>query len=131
MNNINEHDITKMMLSKLHKNHLITEVISKDTDDAIKVSDDDISDEVSKLSDIVGGVDLKLYEVYPRDKNVIMVGVLDNGIEFKFSKKELEPYINVDNLRLDDATVDIIKGLRSYYVNWVDTWVKKFISEYN
>ena len=79
---------------------------------------------------MVGGVDLKMYEVYPKDKNVVMVGVLDNGIEFKFSKKEQAPYINVDNMRLDSETVDVIKKLQGYYVNWTQYWVEK-ISEYS
>jgi len=137
-NQLDEHDMTKKMLSVINEFRdapsLATNAPSSDatinsTNDVVKVEDDELGEEAAKLRDMVGGVDLKLYEVYPQDKNVVMVGVLDNGIEFKFSKKEQAPYINVDNMRLDAETVDIIKKLQGYYVNWTQYWAEK-ISEY-
>jgi len=136
---LDEHDMTKHMLDKIRNSQQIIETKSVagglimegvESNDVIKVEDDELGEEVGKLRDMVGGVDLKLYEVYPKDKNVVMVGVLDNGIEFKFSKKEQAPYINVDNMRLDSETVDVIKKLQGYYVNWTQYWVEK-ISEYS
>lgn len=136
-NLISEHDITKNMLSRIRENDfqqqdntgMETDTEQK-TNDVVAVESDELSDEASKLRDMVGGVDLKLYEVYPKDNNVVMVGILDNGIEFKFSKKEGAPYVNMDNMRLDVETVEIIKKLQGYYVNWIQYWAEK-ISEYS
>lgn len=136
---LDEHDMTKSMLDKIRNNKTINETKSVtgglltegfENSDVVKVEDDELGEEAAKLRDMVGGVDLKLYEVYPNDKNVVMVGVLDNGIEFKFSKKEGAPYINVDNMRLDTETVDTIKKLQGYYVNWIQYWAEK-IGEYS
>lgn len=136
---LDEHDRTKDMLYKLRNPSILNEapitsggLLSEGYDnnnDVVKVENDELGEEAAKLRDMVGGVDLKLYEVYPKDKNVVMVGVLDNGIEFKFSKKEQAPYINVDNMRLDAETVDVIKKLQGYYVNWTQYWAEK-ITEY-
>jgi hypothetical protein len=127
---IDEHDMTKQMLGIIRENNAEMEnTVEEMTDDVIKVENDELGEEAGKLRDMVGGVDLKLYEVYPKDSNVVMVGVLDNGIEFKFSKKEGAPYINMNNMRLDTETVDIIKKLQGYYVNWTQYWAEK-ISEY-
>ncbi len=127
---IDEHDITKQMLGIIRENNAEMETtFENNNNDVIKVESDELGEEATKLRDMVGGVDLKLYEVYPKDKNVIMVGVLDNGVEFKFSKKEGAPYINMENMRLDSETVDIIKKLQGYYVNWTQYWAEK-ISEY-
>jgi hypothetical protein len=127
---IDEHDITKQMLGIIRENNAEMETtFENNNNDVIKVESDELGEEATKLRDMVGGVDLKLYEVYPKDKNVVMVGVLDNGIEFKFSKKEGAPYINMENMRLDSETVDVIKKLQGYYVNWTQYWAEK-ISEY-
>jgi hypothetical protein len=127
---IDEHDMTKQMLNIIRENNAEMETTFEDSNyDVIKVENDELGEEATKLRDMVGGVDLKLYEVYPKDKNVVMVGVLDNGIEFKFSKKEAAPYINMENMRLDTETVDVIKKLQGYYVNWTQYWAEK-ISEY-
>lgn len=127
---IDEHDMTKQMLNIIRENNVEMETTFEEgSNDVIKVEDDELGDEATKLRDMVGGVDLKLYEVYPKDKNVVMVGVLDNGIEFKFSKKEAVPYINMENMRLDTETVEVIKKLQGYYVNWAQYWAEK-ISEY-
>lgn len=136
---LDEHDTTKSMLDKIRNSQVISETKSvagglltegNSTNDVVKVEDDELGEEAAKLRDMVGGVDLKLYEVYPQDQNVVMVGVLDNGIEFKFSKKEQAPYINVDNMRLDAETVELIKKLQGYYVNWTQYWAEK-IGEYS
>ena len=136
---LSEHDRTKAMLDKIRNSSTINEntsitggllTESLEDNDVVKVEDSELGEESAKLRDMVGGVDLKLYEVYPKDKNVVMVGVLDNGIEFKFSKKEQAPYINVDNMRLDSETVDVIKKLQGYYVNWTQYWAEK-ITEYS
>lgn len=127
---IDEHDMTKRMLGLIRENNAQTETTFEDSNnDVVKVESDELGEESGKLRDMVGGVDLKLYEVYPKDRNVVMVGVLDNGIEFKFSKKEGAPYINMDNMRLDTETVDVVKKLQAYYVNWTQYWAEK-ISEY-
>lgn len=127
---IDEHDMTKKMLGLIRENNAQTETTFEDNNnDVVKVESDELGEEAGKLRDMVGGVDLKLYEVYPKDRNVVMVGVLDNGIEFKFSKKEGAPYINMDNMRLDSETVDVVKKLQAYYINWTQYWAEK-ISEY-
>lgn len=138
---INEHDRTKDMLNTIRGGNVLNEVNNTDrvngrllteneySNDVIKVDESEISEESAKFRDTVGGVDLKLYEVYPKEKNVVMVGVLDNGIEFKFSKKELAPYINAHNIRLDDETVELIKRLHGNYVTWSSEWNDK-IGEY-
>lgn len=134
---LNEHDMTKAMLNTIRNSNL-NENVSRSgglltenygNNDVVKVEEDELGEEAAKLRDMVGGVDLKLYEVYPKERNVVMVGVLDNGIEFKFSKKEQAPYINVDNMRLDSETVEVIKKLQGYYVNWTQYWAEK-ITEY-
>lgn len=136
---LDEHDMTKDMLAKIRNmkpineevvsGPLLTEGIEGENEDVVKVDDDEASEQASIINDIVGGVDLKLYEVYPKDRNVVMVGVLDNGIDFKFSKKEQAPYINVDNMKLDSETLETVKRLEGYYKSWVEDWNKK-ISEY-
>ena len=136
---LDEHDMTKNMLAKIRTSALIAETKSVagglltegfENNDVVAVEDDELGEEAGKLRDMVGGVDLKLYEVYPKERNVIMVGILDNGIEFKFSKKEGAPYINVDNMRLDSEAVESIKRLEAYYKDWATTWAEK-ISEYS
>jgi len=133
---LDEHDMTKKMLDVFRKQSINEQVVKTcslltegNTEDVVKVEDDELGEESAKLLEMVGGVDLKLYEVYPMDRNVVMVGELDNGIEFKFSKKEGAPYINVTNMRLDSETVDTIKKLYGYYTNWAQYWAEK-ISEY-
>jgi hypothetical protein len=127
---IDEHDMTKQILGIIRENNAEMESTFEDNNnDVIKVENDELGEEAGKLRDMVGGVDLRLYEVYPKEKNVVMVGVLDNGVEFKFSKKEGAPYINMENMRLDAETVDVIKKLQGYYVNWTQYWAEK-ISEY-
>ena len=134
---LDEHDMTKAMLDTIRKPALneararIGNVLNENVQNGVvKVEDDELGDEASKLRDMVGGVDLKLYEVYTQENNVVMVGILDNGIEFKFSKKEGAPYINVNNMRLDMETVDVIKKLQGYYTNWTQYWAEK-IGEYS
>jgi hypothetical protein len=136
---LDEHDMTKNMLAKIRTSSTIAETKSVaggllteefESNDVVKVEDDELGEESGKLRDMVGGVDLKLYEVYPKDRNVVMVGVLDNGIEFKFAKKEGAPYINVSNMRLDSDAVESIKRLEAYYKDWTVTWAEK-ISEYS
>ena len=136
---LDEHDMTKNMLAKIRTSTSITETKSVagglltegfENNDVVKVEDDELGEEAGKLRDMVGGVDLKLYEVYPKERNVVMVGILDNGIEFKFSKKEGAPYINVDNMRLDSEAVESIKRLEAYYKDWTTTWAEK-IGEYS
>ena len=131
---LDEHDMTKKMLGAINEFRDAPQLdlgggTTKSTEDVVKVEDDKLGEEASRLRSMVGGVDLKLYEVYPKDQNVVMVGVLDNGIEFKFSKKEGAPYINVDNMRLDSETVDSIKKLQAYYINWIEGWAED-IGEY-
>jgi hypothetical protein len=132
---LDEHDMTKKMLNRIRTSELnerqerIGQLLTEGDTDVVKVEDEELGEEAAKFNDMVGGVDFKQYEVYPQDRNVIMVGVLDNGIEFKFSKKEQAPYINANNLRLDSDTLDVIKKLQGYYVNWSSDWAAK-ISDY-
>jgi len=124
---LDEHDMTKKMLGVINE---FKNAPSLEVDDVVKVEDDFLGEEAEKIRTMVGSVDLKLYEVYPKDRNVVMVGVLDSGIEFKFSKKEGAPYINVDNIKLDSETLEEVKRLEGYYKNWLDDWSKK-INEYS
>ena len=57
-------------------------------DNIIEVSDDDISEAKEGLKDIVGSVDLKLYQINRELENVIMIGIIKDagGIEFKLDK---------------------------------------------
>jgi hypothetical protein len=132
---LDEHDMTKSMLNIIRKSSInenqerIGRLITEGTNDVIKVEDEELGEEASKFNDMVGGVNFKQYEVYPQDRNVVLIGELDNGIEFKFSKKEQAPYINANNLRLDAETLDTIKKLQGYYVNWSTDWAEK-ITDY-
>ena len=135
---LDEHDMTKKMIGVINefKDSSPSDIGTQEedtianTNDVIAVEDDAFGEEEEKIRSIVGSVELKLYEVYPKDRNVVMVGVLDvSGIEFKFSKNEGAPYINVDNMKLDPQTLEIIKRLEGYYEGWIDDWSKK-IKEY-
>jgi len=142
---IDEHDMTKQMLGAMRENKIInefrdspelstqnntsTEEPTSDINDVVKIESGELGEESTKLNQMIGPVDLKLYEVYPKDNNVVMVGVLDSGIEFKFSKKEQAPYINMDNMRLDSDTVEIVKRIEAYYKIWLGDWAEK-IREY-
>ena len=128
---LDEHDMTKQMLGTIRESNAPMEsTMHQEEEGVIKVENDELAEEAGKLRAEFGGVDLKLYEVYPGDKNVVMVGVLDNGIEFKFSKKEQVPYINTENLRLDETTAGMFPKLHGYYLNWLGEWAEK-IGEYN
>lgn len=133
--NLDEHDMTRQILGTIRESNTtksqktLLNILTEATNDVVKVEGEELNEEAQKFIDTVGGVDFKQYEVYPFDKNVVLTGVLDNGIEFKFSKKEMAPYINAQNVRLDSDTVEIVKRLYAYYVNWSQEWASK-ISEY-
>ena len=131
---IDRHDMTKKMLNTIRESSgpkaMVANLLTEGDNDVVKVDDSELGEEAGKFREMLGGVDFKQYEVYPSEKNVILVGVLDNGIEFKFSKKEQAPYININNLRLDSDAVDTIKKLQAYYTNWLKEWVTK-IGEYS
>lgn len=132
---LDEHDMTKQMLNTIRKSEInenqqrLGQLLTEGDNDVIKVEDDDLKDEVSTITSQLGGIDLHQYDVFPKTKNVVMVGVLDNGIKITFDKGQRAPYINAQNLRLDVETLKIIEKIQGYYLNWVDSWATK-IGEY-
>lgn len=127
---LDEHDMTKRMLGTIRETNItesqrrLGNLLTEGDDDVKPVDEPYPSDHAQQLMDAVSpvGVDLKQYDAYPKERNVIMVGTLDNGIEFKFSKNEDSPYINATNLRLDRETTEVIKKLHAYYINWKAEW---------
>lgn len=127
----NEYDITKSMLRTIrNKSSEHKDIIKENEANAIDLSDQELKNEKTKFMDIVNPrVEFNAFKIYPSANNVVFSGKFDNGIEWQFSKSD-GLYFNAPNMELEDETLDLLKKLSAYYVNWSDEWSKKLNTEY-
>lgn len=147
---INEHDMTKTMMSILrggYKSKLLNEDINQeiqpDNDDqrdtiSPKKGDAIFKDELKKLQDIVDpSIQILNFKIYPSDRNVFIEGKLlegqseDSGITFRMELKRRDIETTMNNVELDDNVSGILNRLQGYYQNWCDEWAKKITNEFN
>jgi hypothetical protein len=133
MENINEHDITRKMLSTMRVSTL-TEGYNKKGDEE-DLTSSELSEEHQNFRDTVTPrVDFTSFKVYPNNKNVVFSGKFEtmNGLEWQFTLEDVNGlYISASNVPISDDTLTTIKKLKGYYDNWADEWSKKIATEYN
>lgn len=147
---INEHDMTKAMMSILrggYKSKLLNEDINQemqpDDDDqrdtiSPKKGDAIFKDELKKLQDIVDpSIQIINFKIYPSDRNVFIEGKLlegqsdNSGISFRMELKRRDIETSMNNVELDDNVSGVLSRLQGYYQNWCDEWAKKITNEFN
>ena len=153
--NLNEHDMTKKMMDVMrggYKSKLLTEftnapslstnnpvssqgndVEPKETEDVITPKQGDVvfNEELKKLQTIVKGqVKITNFKIYPNDENVLVEGVLLNGITFKMDLINPEIEINMNNISLTDKVDEVLGRLRGYHENFIEEWSDKLTKEY-
>lgn len=150
MSDINEHDITKGMLSTIRRNQIIKE----EENDSIQLSGEEKTEEESKLKQAVGPritFDENSVVIYPYDNNVIMRGQFDDGIMFDMQKvgglfittaskktsvqnfdgeteisDETGGEIEMTPLQLNNNdVVEMLQKLKGYYDVWLNEWSDK------
>lgn len=152
--NINEHDMTKKMMSILrggYQSKLIKEDVNQETNQELKpVADDQkdtlaptkgdavFNDELKKLQDIVDpSAQISNFKIYPSDRNVFIEGRLlegqaeDSGIMFRMELKNRDIETSMNNIELDDDVSGVLNRLQGYYKNWCNEWAKKITTEFN
>ncbi len=148
--NINEHDMTKKMMSilrggfesKLLKEEIGQEMkpVNDDQGDTLSPTKGDavFNDELKKLQDIVDpSAQIKNFKIYPSDRNVFIEGRLlegqaeDSGIMFRMELKKRDIETSMNNIELDDDVSGVLSRLQGYYKNWCNEWAKKITTEFN
>jgi hypothetical protein len=147
--NINEHDMTKRMMSILRGEY--KSLLKEDEGQDLKpVADDQkdtlvptkgdavFNDELKKLQDIVDpSAQITNFKIYPSDRNVFIEGKMlegqaeDSGIIFRMELKKREIETSMNNIELDDDVNGILNRLHGYYKNWTNEWSKKITTEFN
>ena len=144
---INEHDLTKKMLSVM-RGQLLTEEQNgenetgepQESSDVItpKPNDSVYTEEVKKLSDTVDPrVVVNKFKIYPKDRDVQLEGILDAGINFFMSSKAMKLQISITDangaaikIYVDKDLISMIQKLDGYYENWTREWAVKLNTEY-
>lgn len=136
--NLNEHDVTKMMIDVLRHKKLISE--AEEGNDTISPSENDseFENEVKKISDAVDPrVQITKFKIYPKDRDVQFEGRLDSGINFFMSTKAMKLSISITDesgeatrIYLDKDLISTIQRLNGYYENWTREWAQKLNTEY-
>jgi hypothetical protein len=148
--NINEHDMTKKMMSilrggfesKLLKEEIGQEMnpVDDDQGDTLSPTNGDavFNDELKKLQDIVDpSAQINNFKIYPSDRNVFIEGRLlegqaeDSGIMFRMELKKRDIETSMNNIELDDDVSGVLSRLQGYYKNWCNEWSKKITTEFN
>lgn len=148
--NINEHDMTKKMMSilrggfesKLLKEEIGQEMkpVNDDQGDTLSPTKGDavFNDELKKLQDIVDpSAQINNFKIYPSDRNVFIEGRLlegqaeDSGIIFRMELKKRDIETSMNNIELDDDVSGVLTRLQGYYKNWCNEWSKKITTEFN
>jgi hypothetical protein len=148
--NINEHDMTKKMMSilrggfesKLLKEEIGQEMkpVNDDQGDTLSPTKGDavFNDELKKLQDIVDpSAQINNFKIYPSDRNVFIEGRLlegqaeDSGIMFRMELKKRDIETSMNNIELDDDVSGVLSRLQGYYKNWCNEWSKKITTEFN
>ena len=131
---INEHDITKNMLSTIRSNgNNLNENrrLNEEDSDSIQLEGSERDDEVQKIKTAVAPrvkVDDETPIVYPYDDNVVLRGEFE-GLKFELSTAQ-GLFITSESLRINDNDiVETIKKLDGYFDVWRDEWADK-INEY-
>jgi hypothetical protein len=143
MENLNERDITKQMISTINNSRILTEndyhqadtVADTDSSDEEELSAAELSEEQTNFRDTVSPrVDFTGFKVYPKNKNVVFSGKFENmgGLEWEFTLEDANGlYITANNVPFSDDTIETIKKLKGFYDNWADEWAQKLATEYN
>ena len=78
-------------------------------------------------------VQFKAFKIYRKERNVVMSGIFQDmgGMEFTMSLKESDGLtIGVDNLTVNQDSMDILNKLYGYYKNWATEWATAINTEY-
>lgn len=128
---INEHDMTKKMISKVKSGLLIE---NNGENDTITPTQQEMNTEYAKFREVVGPrVEFTNFKIYPQANNVTLGGKFQDlsGMEWQFSLEDKDGlYITVNNLQVDDDVIRKIQKLKGYYENWADEWATKLATEY-
>jgi len=150
--NLNEHDITKKMMDVIrggYKSKLLieqdlgqkqtqgseqgTEDKPEETEDTITPKQGDVvfNEELKKLQTIVKGqIKITNFKIYPNDGNVLVEGVLLNGVIFKMDLINPDVEINMNNVSLTDKVDEVLARLRGYHENFIEEWSEKLMTDY-
>jgi hypothetical protein len=93
-----------------------------------------LAQEQKKFFDTVSPkVQFKSFKIYRKERNVVMSGTFQDmgGMEFTMSLKEADGLtIGVDNLTLNQDSIDVLNKLHGYYKNWSTEWSTAINTEY-
>ena len=120
----NEHDITKSILDTIREGRL-----HEANETVIDLTDAELQDQQTKFQEqAVSGTQFKFFKIYPKARNVVFSGKLDNGIDWQYSKVD-GFYFNAPNMQLNDELLEQLRRMMAYYTNWKIEWDKK-LNEY-
>ena len=121
---MNEHDLTKKMLSTMRKSiNVITEI---EENNSISLSGEEKKEEESKFRQVIGPIHFEDNSVilYPHDNNVIVRGAFTEGLTFEMSITD-GVYITASSLLLSTTITGMITKLQGYYEVWKGEWIEK------
>lgn len=155
MGNINEHDMTKMMLDALNAKSSKHQSLIRENEEMMGVGSeatvetaDTETDFFKSLSDIEKeyfkedvkpireqvdmGTEFTVYKINKDKKEVIIGGELSNGFVFQYSKNggmQLGTPENSRYVQFDKEVLNTLQGLANVYDNWVEEWKKRFVED--
>lgn len=126
---INEHDLTKMMISKLREASFNGVGGGEKQDDSIPLEGDELQIEEEKFREqVTPRVQFGDFMIYPNDQNVVWNGQNLSGLKWMMSVREdLKMGGDFD---MGDAELEEISNLKKYREVWVDEWSIKLSKEY-
>jgi len=151
-NNINEHDMTKKMMSAIRNSGygLLKEQdeltgpdmkpIPDDQKDTISPKEGDaiFKEELSKLQNTIDPrVKINNFKIYVTNKDVLLEGSFlnknygESAILFKMSLASGEIEIEMKKIELTTEVNQILTKLKGYYEVWAKEWSLKLANEYN
>jgi hypothetical protein len=129
---INEHDMTKAMMSILRGGYK-TKLLNEDINQEMQPDDDDQRDTISpKKGDAIFKDELKkLQDIVDPSVQIINFKIYPSGISFRMELKRRDIETTMNNVELDDNVSGVLSRLQGYYQNWCDEWAKKITNEFN
>ena len=135
MENINEHDKTKEMMSIIRdgfKKKLMVEDTSEDGDDSIDIEEGsgEYREALGLLSSINPMVRITRFKVYPNDYNVILDATYffkegtDKGIHVKFDFSD-DVETSMSDMELNSDTNFVLNSMSGLYSKFRGQWAKE------
>lgn len=138
---INEHDMTKRMMSAM-KDGSVGKALNENQEagvetsakDVIELTGEERKNEEQKFREVLGNlVEFNVFNIYPKAGNVVFGGIFQgmDGLQFQFTLEDSNGlYVTANNMQVTSEVVETIQKLKGYYDNWKEEWANKMATEY-